>query len=177
MDELIDLRGKLLIASSAILDGNFNRSVVLIVDHDSRGSLGVVLNHPLPSDRSRRHPLYKGGPVDPDHRSILHSSPALASSEAIVDGVFFESSDDLLADLADDSLTYRRFAGYAGWSAGQLEGELLGGSWIVAETRRDDLGGDDLFGANPGDLWRSVLRRQPRPISQMALYPDDVIVN
>ena len=38
-------------------------------------------------------------------------------------------------------------------------------------------GGDDLFGANPGDLWRSVLRRQPRPISQMALYPDDVIVN
>lgn len=172
MDELIDLRGKLLIASSAILDGNFNRSVVLIVDHDSRGSLGVVLNHPLPSDRSRRHPLYKGGPVDPDHRSILHSSPALASSEAIVDGVFFESSDDLLADLADDSLTYRRFAGYAGWATGQLEYELRTNSWILLDARAELV-----FEKAGEDLWRKCLMEKGGLYSHFAATHKSVMLN
>jgi putative transcriptional regulator len=152
MENLAALRGKLLIASSAILDGHFNKSVVLIIDHDSRGSLGLILNHLLPGDRRRKHPLFKGGPVDPDHRSLLHASAALASGEAVIDGVYFESSDDLLTELAGEQLAYRRFAGYAGWATGQLEYELRTHSWSVIDGRAD------LVFHEPGiDLWRKCL--------------------
>ncbi|HMV35215.1 MAG TPA: YqgE/AlgH family protein, partial [Turneriella sp.] len=122
------LKGKLLIASSAILDGNFNRSVVLLVDHDSRGSLGLVLNHPLPGETRRHKPLFAGGPVDPEHRSLLHGADEFATGEPIIDGVYFESSDDLLPVLMQKKFRYRRFCGYAGWSTGQLEYELRSNS-------------------------------------------------
>ncbi|MBX3722190.1 MAG: YqgE/AlgH family protein [Turneriella sp.] len=152
MDELMPLKGKLLIASSAILDGHFNKSIVLIVDHDARGSLGLVLNHLLPGDRQRRHPLFKGGPVDPDHRSLLHSSASLASDQAVIDGVYFESSDDLLSELAGEKLPYRRYAGYAGWATGQLEYELRTNSWVVIDARADLI-----FHDTDTDLWRRCL--------------------
>lgn len=152
MEDFPPLKGKLLIASSAILDGHFNRSVVLIVDHDARGSLGLVLNHLLPGDRRRKHPLFKGGPVDPDHRSILHSAAELASDEAVVDGVYFESSDDLLHELAGDKVPYRRFAGYAGWATGQLEYEMSTNSWVLLEARADMV-----FDADGEELWRKCL--------------------
>jgi len=152
MEDFPPLKGKLLIASSAILDGHFNRSVVLIVDHDARGSLGLVLNHLLPGDRRRKHPLFKGGPVDPDHRSLLHSAAALASDQAVVDGVYFESSDDLLTELAGEKMAYRRFAGYAGWATGQLEYELRTNSWAVIDGRADLI-----FHEAGEDLWRRCL--------------------
>lgn len=147
-----NLKGKLLIASSAILDGNFNRSVVLIIDHDSRGSLGLILNHPMPAEKNRRRPLYRGGPVDLGHRSLLHSAAELASSDEIIDGVFFESSDDLLVSLADDQHRYRRFSGYAGWSTGQLEYELRSNSWAILDARSELIFHDDGY-----DLWRRCL--------------------
>ena len=152
MADELELKGKLLVASSAVLDGSFNRSVVLVIDHDSRGSLGIVLNHPLPGDGGRRHPLYKGGPVDPDQRSVLHSANSLASSNEIIEGVFFESSDDLLTELAATDHAYRRFAGYAGWATGQLEYELRTQSWFVLDARADLIFHNDGY-----DLWRKCL--------------------
>ncbi|HNL55154.1 MAG TPA: YqgE/AlgH family protein [Turneriella sp.] len=146
------LKGKLLIASSAILDGNFNRSVVLLVDHDSRGSLGLVLNHPLPGETRRHKPLFAGGPVDPEHRSLLHGADEFATGEPIIDGVYFESSDDLLPVLMQKKFRYRRFCGYAGWSTGQLEYELRSNSWVLLDARPDLVFHNDGY-----DLWRRCL--------------------
>jgi putative transcriptional regulator len=171
---------QLLIAKPDLTDPNFSRTVVHLVEHDAEGALGVVLNRPMTIPVSEHfeslvaavsYPpvFFEGGPVASGSVVAIGSSGGAPPRLVDIDGLLNGSTP------MPDQL--RLFAGYAGWSAGQLEGELLGGSWIVAETRRDDLGGDDLFGANPGDLWRSVLRRQPRPISQMALYPDDLIVN
>jgi putative transcriptional regulator len=152
MDDTLELRGKLLVASSALLDGHFNRSVIFIVDHDDRGSLGLVLNHPLPSDNYRRHPLFRGGPVDPDHRSILHSSPALTTGTEITDGIYFESSDDLLIELATLQQPFRRYAGYAGWATGQLEYEIRTNSWFLLEASVETVFHDAGI-----DLWRKCL--------------------
>lgn len=172
MDEPLNLKGKLLIASSAILDGNFNRSVVLVVDHDTRGALGLVLNHALPGDRRRKHPLFRGGPVEADHRSLLHASDELSSSEAVVDGVYFEASDDLLGDLAGDDKPYRRFAGYAGWATGQLEFELRSQSWAVLEARAD------LIFHDPGvDLWRKCLVEKGGLFRHFARTQKSILLN
>jgi putative transcriptional regulator len=148
----LKLKGKLLIASSAILDGHFNRSVVLLVDHDIRGSLGLVLNHPLPGETRKHRPLFSGGPVDPEHRSLLHTADELATGEAIIEGVYFESTDDLLPVLIQNKIPYRRFFGYAGWSTGQLEYELRSNSWILLDARPELVFHDDGY-----DLWRRCL--------------------
>lgn len=147
-----NLKGKLLIASSSILDGHFVQSVVLLVDHDSRGSLGLVLNHPLPSEAHRDTPLFNGGPVDPEHRLLLHVAEEFATGEAVVDGVFFESSDELLPALIQQKYRYRLFCGYAGWSTGQLEYELYSKSWILLNARPELIFHDDGY-----DLWRRCL--------------------
>jgi len=146
------LTGKLLVASSSILEHHFNRSVILIVDHDSRGALGLILNHPLPGGRLYHNLLYRGGPVESDRRSLLHTSHEHASSDAIVDGVYFEPSDDLISDLAQENLSYRRFAGYSGWGTGQLENELATNNWIVLEASAELV-----FSAHGHEFWTRCL--------------------
>jgi putative transcriptional regulator len=170
----------LLIARPDLGDPNFSRTVIYVLSHDADGALGVVLNRPMTMPVSEHFAaleeavafpavFFEGGPVASGSVVAVAASPS--SVPQLVD------LDPLLVDGADRPEQLRLFAGYSGWSAGQLEAELAGGSWIIASVRRDDLGGDDIFGANPNDLWRSVLRRQPRPVSQMALYPDDLILN
>lgn len=151
MDNL-ELLGKLLVASSSILEHNFIRSVVLVVDHDSRGALGLTLNHPMPGGISSKNPLYRGGPVESDRRSLLHTSQSLASSTAIIDGVFFEPSDELISDLAEQDITYRRFTGYAGWGTGQLEYEIRRNSWIVLNATAELI-----FAAAGPEFWTRCL--------------------
>jgi putative transcriptional regulator len=171
---------QLLIAKPDMGDPNFARTVIHLLEHDGDGALGVVLNRPMTIPVSEHfealvgvvsYPpmFFEGGPVASG--SVVAVGSMAGGPVGLVD------LDDVLSGNAAMPDQMRLFAGYSGWAAGQLEGELLGGSWIVADTHRDDQGGDDIFGANPADLWRTVLRRQPRPISQMALYPDDVLMN
>ncbi len=149
---MLDIRGKLLIASSAVLDGQFNRGVVLVVEHDSRGSLGLILNHPLPTGQKARSGLFLGGPVETEHRSLLHTSAELATAEAVVDGVYFEINDTLLERLTERGALCRRFSGYAGWATGQLEFELQNKSWIILEASKELVFHDDGY-----HLWRRCL--------------------
>ncbi|MBV6494289.1 MAG: hypothetical protein LDLANPLL_02320 [Turneriella sp.] len=152
MEEKRSLKGKLLIANSNLLDGHFIQSVILIVEHDSRGSLGLILNNPLPSDKRRKNPLFKGGPVDPDNRALLHGAAFFASQRQVLENVFFESSDELLETLAEEGQPYRRYAGYAGWATGQLEYEIHTKSWILLDARADLI-----FYDISTDLWRQCL--------------------
>ncbi|MFN8051210.1 MAG: YqgE/AlgH family protein [Acidimicrobiales bacterium] len=161
-------------------DPNFARTVVYLLEHDESGALGVVLNRPMTIPVAEHFealvPLvsyppvfFEGGPVASG--SVVAVGSATGGKPELVDIDALGAKDAVVPDHL------RLFAGYSGWSAGQLDEELLTGSWIVASARRDDLGGDDIFGANPADLWRTVLKRQPHPVSQMAFYPDDLLVN
>jgi putative transcriptional regulator len=161
-------------------DSNFSRTVVYLLEHDAQGALGVVLNRPMTIPVSEHFEslvpsvafppmFFEGGPVATS--SVVAVGGSLDAPPQLVD------LDELGKPGADMPDRLRLFAGYSGWSAGQLDEELVSGAWIVAETHREALAADDIFGANPTELWRAVLRRQPRPISNMALYPDDLILN
>ncbi|HKE52846.1 MAG TPA: YqgE/AlgH family protein [Actinomycetes bacterium] len=238
------LTGRLLVATPLLVDPNFRRTVVLILDHDEDGSLGVVVNRPTTIDvasvleqwaelTTAPGVVFQGGPVALDSAlglaaitgadgrvpvekvngvgshdldGSLGAGPGTAgdsasgpgSADAGVTGnpADREPSDGEAhnEDEEDEPLGWRRvrgriglidldappqilaaemsslriFAGYAGWGAGQLESEIDEGAWYVVDA---ELG--DAFVAQPEDLWRAVLRRQPGELAFVATFPDD----
>lgn len=182
------LVGQLLVATPTLEDGHFRRSVVLILDHDDDGALGVILNRPtqvgvgdvLPSwaeTVTAPAGLYEGGPV--------------ATDSALAVGL-------LAADPVDEPLGWRRmygriglvdldapsavvhsalagmriYAGYSGWASNQLEAEIEDGSWLVLGSSDSDV----LY-ASPETLWHDVLRRQDSNLRLLSTYPDDPTQN
>lgn len=178
--------GRLLVSTPAIEDGVFHRSVVLVLQHDGDGAQGVVLNKPIGADVDAVLPgwgaqvgapatLFQGGPVQLDSALCLVD----LRDAAVPPGVQRLFGAVGIADLDGDPdvvgaevSSVRIFAGYAGWSSGQLESELLRGSWFVV-----DAGPDDAFTPAPDQLWAAVLRRQGGQLSWVALMPDDPSVN
>jgi putative transcriptional regulator len=176
------LRGQLLIASPALLDPNFRRTVVLIGEHGEEGAMGVVLNRPTEIEVAQAVPalgelvaaqahVYAGGPVDPDHVVVLAEWDDPGDAASIVFGsVGFMPADADPALVAASTGRVRVFGGHAGWSPGQLESELEEESWIVEQAAPDDV-----FAA--GDLWSAVLRRKGGGYRVLALMPEDPSVN
>jgi putative transcriptional regulator len=181
------LTGKLLVATPALRDPNFERTVVLLVAHEEGGALGVVLNRATevsvsdvlgPWGMLANEPavVFEGGPVQPEAAICLARARA-GSGELTgfnrVAGVV--GTVDLSADpdvLRAGIVGVRVFAGYAGWEPGQLETEIEGGSWFVF----DALPGD-AFAARPDDLWSMVLRRQGGLMAAVAHFPADPSLN
>jgi putative transcriptional regulator len=185
---MADIRaGMLLLASPELLDPNFADTVVLLLDADEEGAMGVVLNRPSPVPVvsvladwgdivAEPEVLFRGGPVSPEgalavalmhDRGIGHPGlRPITDTLAIVD--LEGSADDL--DGAVDGV--RIFAGYAGWGAGQLEGEIEGGDWYVVPSLPPDA-----FQADPSDLWREVMRRQPGELAWHVNRPADPELN
>jgi putative transcriptional regulator len=172
------LRGSLLVATPALLDPNFARTVVLVAEHGEDGAMGVVLNRPsgtsvgdavpeLASLAGEEEPLYVGGPV------ATNAVIALAEVEDPGD-----ASELLLGDVGfvqDPAVPTKRgrvFLGYAGWSPGQIESELGEQSWIVVPAEPDDV-----FSEDPGELWSRVLRRQGGGLALLATMPLDPSLN
>ena len=173
--------GKLLIAEPLLGDPNFDRSVVLMIEHTDDGALGVVLNRPteLAVDTvlsewsglaASPSVLYMGGPVEPNGVLALGRR---AGAEATVPGwtevlgdvgtVDLHLDPDELAGRLD---SIRFFAGYSGWGGGQLEAELADGAWLVVPAVADDV-----FVPDPDAMWRTVLRRQGGKVSMLANFP------
>jgi putative transcriptional regulator len=181
------LVGSLLVATPSLRDPSFERSVVLLVAHEQGGAMGVVLNRATEVPVSEvlgdwgglaQDPavLFEGGPVQPD------SAICVARARQGADGLpgfqpFFGSlgTVDLgkePAQMRDRVDGVRVFAGYAGWSPGQLEDEIESGSWFTF----DALPGDP-FMTRPDDLWAMVLRRQGGLLAAVAQYPPDPTLN
>ncbi len=184
------LRGRLLVATPALADGPFLRSVVYLLDHDEDGALGVVVNHPLDADVDDVLPSWGAWVAAPD---CLFEGGPVATDSALAVGVLHEHVDPAgraphgwramagrvgLVDLdgplpqAGDFLGVRVFAGYAGWGADQLEAELEEGSWVVVDAEDADL-----LSSRPETLWRDVLRRQDDDVRLWATYPPDPTLN
>jgi putative transcriptional regulator len=185
--------GGLLVATPLLDDPNFRRGVVLILEHDEDGgTLGVMLNRPsevtvtqvLPSwDSLVSGPpvLFEGGPVQTDSALALASVPSgeeplgwrrLHAGTAAVSKLGTVDLDAPPEILAGEVTQMRIFAGYAGWTTGQLEAEIREGSWYVVEAEPGDT-----FDSRPSNLWRSVLRRQPGELAFVATCPDDPKLN
>jgi putative transcriptional regulator len=178
------VRGKLLIAGPILLDPNFWRTVVLIVEHTEEGALGVVLNRPSETTVTEAvaqlegiveadDPVFIGGPVQPSSVIVVAefedpSDAALIAFEDI--GVIGTGSPP--GDLATGVRRARAFVGHAGWGAGQLDGEIEHGDWILEPARRGDV-----FAGKPGELWVSVLTRKGGSYALLARMPADPSVN
>lgn len=181
------LAGKLLVATPATESGVFQRSVVLLLQHDEHGAHGLVLNKPLSTGVDRvlpgwqqylTHPalLFQGGPVGLDTALALASVPGHADDVMGVKRVFGAVGVvDLDAPpllVVPEVAELRIFAGYSGWSPGQLEGEIRAGGWYVLEAESSDA-----FTREPPSLWSRVLSRQPGQLAWVARYPDDPSLN
>ncbi|MGH9279943.1 MAG: YqgE/AlgH family protein [Acidimicrobiales bacterium] len=175
-----DLKGRLLVATPALNDPNFERTVVLILEHGDDGAVGVVLNRPSETDLSDPLPgwqrlatdprvIFVGGPVAPDAAICLAQSWPDEHIEAYQPLLDSLGTVDLSVDPDDVSsalAAVRVFVGYAGWGAGQLEDEIEAGAWFVVDARPDDA-----LSADPESLWEAVLRRQPGTLAMFANFP------
>ena len=176
-------RGQLLIAGPGLLDPNFWRTVVLIVEHSDEGALGLVLNRPSETTVGEAvseleqlldvdDPLFVGGPVQPSALIVLaeFDQPAEAALIAFDDvGVLANGAQE------DPTLSVRRgraFVGHAGWGPGQLDDEVDRGDWILEPAHREDA-----FSGVPLELWSAVLTRKGGSYALVARMPPDPSVN
>jgi len=179
-------QGRLLVSTPLIGDANFARTVVFMIEHTDDAVVGVVLNRPTMvtlsealDDWAERASspavLFSGGPVSPETGLALARPWPDAELDAyreVVPGLGvldLEADAALVAPMID---RLRVFSGYAGWTPGQLEGELAVGAWFVV-----DADPDDALTVAPEDLYASVLRRQGGRLSWFANYPDEPSFN
>jgi putative transcriptional regulator len=177
-------RGQLLIAGPALLDPNFWRTVVLVIEHTDEGALGLVLNRPSettvgdavsqledlvdPSDH-----LFIGGPVQPSAVIVLAEFEDATDAALIAfDDIGVLGTGASLEEVGAGVRSGRAFVGHAGWGPGQLDSEIERGDWILEPARREDA-----FTAEPRELWAEVLTRKGGSYALIARMPPDPSVN
>ena len=179
------LKGQLLLDSGQLRGSFFQRTVVLICQHDAEGAFGLVLNRAtgsnvgemivadLPDDLKAR-PLYVGGPVQPSARSFLHSDSCIPDANVIPNLSLGHSLDSLLeiGESLSPTRKLKLFAGYAGWSPGQLEDEMKRKAWLTHPASLElvfDTAGDE--------LWQTILRGKGWKYKLLSQMPEDLSSN
>ena len=180
--------GRLLVATPRTIGEVFRRSVVLVLQHDEDGAQGVVLNRPMPAPVSAVLPywqdyvtdpsnVFQGGPVAMDSALGLVTVPGDKAEvpmgvRLLFGGIGLVDLDIPPIVVMPEVAGLRIFAGYAGWSPGQLDQEIRAGGWYVVEAEARDA-----FSSEPETLWSQVLRRQRGNIALVASFPDDPTMN
>jgi putative transcriptional regulator len=179
------LKGKLLLDSGQLRGSFFQRTVVLICQHDAEGAFGLVLNRAtgnnvgevivadLP-DALKAYPLYLGGPVQPSALSFLHSDALVADANVMPNLSLGHSLDDLteLGEGFSPTRKLKMFAGYAGWSPGQLEDEMKRKAWLTHPASIELV-----FDTPPEQMWQSILRDKGGLFRLLAQTPEDLSHN
>jgi putative transcriptional regulator len=172
------------VASPALLDPHFRRTVVLVAEHGDEGAMGIVLNRASELEVAEAAPVlgdlvepganvHTGGPVQPTAVVIVAEfRDAARAGVPVFADVGFVSGDADFDELGPDLRRARVFAGLAGWGPGQLEAELEREDWIVAPARADDVFADD-----PESLWGAVLERKGGSFALLARMPPDPSLN
>jgi putative transcriptional regulator len=179
------LRGQLLLDSGRLSGSFFQRTVVLVCQHDSEGAFGLVLNRSsgnklgemvvadLP-DVIKGQPLYVGGPVQLSALSFLHSDNFLPDA-SVMPNLDLGHSLDSLAELGESfspTKKIKAFAGYAGWSPGQLEDEMKREAWLIHPASLELV-----FDTDPARLWKMILRQKGMKYRILSEMPDDISLN
>ena len=166
-------------------DSIFHRAVVLICQHDAGGAFGLILNRPAGSkvgdavvanlpQAVKEQPLFIGGPVQPGVLSFLHSDLFVPHANVMPE-LNLGHSIETLMDLSESyspTQKLRLFAGYAGWSAGQLEQEMARKDWLIHPATVDLV-----FKSEPAQLWKEILRQKDPTLRWLADSPDNLSWN
>ncbi len=176
------LAGSILVSRPELADPNFDGTLTLLLEHNEDGALGVIINRPSDLSVADAFPdwadvvaepsaIFAGGPVERDGVIALGWGASLAG-ELALGLASVDLSEQVPLARAAGLERLRIFAGYAGWAAGQLEGELATGAWwVVAATT------DDVFRPDPENIWSSVLRRSGGELAWYAHLPTDASLN
>lgn len=177
--------GCLLIAEPFLADPYFRRAVVLLADHNDKGSFGLILNKPIPlalSDALDNAPnfdghLNLGGPVERNTLHFIHRvGDKIPNSALVCEGIYwggnFDRAKELMSRGELTEADIRLFIGYSGWGAGQLDKEMKEKSWIVAEPKEELV-----FSPEPEQLWPEALRDLGGPYTVMSTFPEDPRLN
>lgn len=178
-------KGRVLIAEPFLGGQQFNRSVILLTEFSDKGAVGFVLNKPsllnlndvLADFEAIKSKIFIGGPVQNNHIYYLHTVPELIpNSFQVLDNLYWGGDFEILKELIhskkinDDQIRF--FAGYSGWSAGQLEDEIKEKSWLVSS-----LDSTDLMSVNNSDIWKSSLSQLGGNYKLWANFPKDQNLN
>ena len=179
------LKGQLLLDSGRLRGSFFARAVVLVCEEGAKGTFGLVLNRasgtnvggmlvPGLPETLKDYPLFVGGPVAPSALSFLRTEPFLPDANVLRDLSVGYTWDGLceMEGAFSPSRKIRVFAGYAGWSPGQLEEEVRYGAWI-----RHPASLDLIFESNPRRLWETILRQKGWRCRLLAQMPEDPSLN
>jgi putative transcriptional regulator len=175
------LKGQLLLDGGKLRGSFFSRTVVLICQHDEEGAFGLVLNKPTENkvgevlmaevaDDLKEQLLFLGGPVQPEALSVIHSDTFLPDGNVMAN-VRLEHSLESLMELGasySPSQKVRIFAGYAGWTSGQLEAEMKRESWLIHPASVELI-----FQSDPVTLWQNILRQKGWEYRLLAEGPED----
>ncbi len=178
-------KGKLLIAEPFLGDPNFERSVVLLCEHNENGSFGFVLNQTteltlkdvLEEEFYTDIPLQIGGPVEHNTLHFIHCLGTMVEDTVpIAEGLYwggnFEQVKSMLTMGKITPQDVRFFVGYSGWGDGQLDNELKQNAWIIAEADASFI-----FNTPANQFWRGILRRMDGKYKSIANYPTDPRLN
>jgi len=174
-------RGTLLIASMGLVDPNFQRTVVLLCEHEEdQGSYGLVLNRPIAVPRGvedelgfAQGRLFIGGPVQQQALQVLHRyGDRIPDSRLVTDGIWIGGDFEVLKEGVTsgelDPDLCRFFLGYAGWAAGQLVSEFEFDSWLTAPASPEIV-----FESPPEQMWQRAVRARAAIEPMLAFFPDD----
>ncbi|MGB1042596.1 MAG: YqgE/AlgH family protein [Tenacibaculum sp.] len=178
-------KGRLLIAEPTILnDTSFKRTIVLLTEHNSRSSVGFILNRPLNHTLNDLIPeidcdftVYQGGPVEQDNLYFIHKVPHLIpNSIEVANGIYWGGNFELLKQLLNEyklqPTDIRFFLGYSGWEANQLDGELDTNSWFISENDYDNI-----LSTQNDTFWKNKLLQKGGKYKIWANAPSDVQLN
>lgn len=180
----VSLQGQLLLDGGRLRGSFFHRSVVLVCQHDMEGAFGLVLNRTTKKnigevledipDSLRKHPLYLGGPVQPGAFCYLHGDNFLPSGKVMRNLELGYTLEDLAKIVENFSPTrkVRVFAGYAGWSPGQLDAEMANNAWLTHPASMDLV-----FRSDTGSLWNHILGLKNWRHRLLAQSPEDLSWN
>lgn len=189
------LKGSFLIATPGLMDPNFSRTVVYVVEHNSDGAFGLVLTRPaelnlwdlckkifdnpesLPKkDRMETVSVFSGGPVQESAVFYLHTEAELGQASPVDPGVYMGSeAEDLrsvLLKLDGQVERFRIFFGYSGWAPGQLEDEVRSGGWLVRPATVSQV-----FNPDPEELWSELVQSFGGDLGILGLMPSDPGLN
>jgi putative transcriptional regulator len=184
-NKLTPEKGRLLISEPFLPDPNFERTVVLLCEHNAEGSFGFVLNKPsilkvnevVEDIKVFENIVYVGGPVQQDTLHFIHRHADVTNAVEIANHVYWGGDFESLIILYDTKQVaasdIRFFLGYSGWGPGQLATELEQDSWIVCDFVTDQL----LFDTDPQIMWRKALENMGGRFSVYSNYPVDPRLN
>lgn len=172
-------RGKVLISEPFLCEEPFRRSVIMMIDHNHEGSMGIIINKPLPlllNDIIKEFkylndiPVYCGGPMGQDMLFYIHSISGIPQSIPIGDNLFFNGDFTeikryiLQGNPIEGKIRF--FLGYSGWSEGQLRQEIKENTWLISQGTQQLL-----FDSPCKNTWKHALGNMGNKYETWARFP------